>query len=68
MKQREMEKLTTHFDTYFSQNDCRVLHPLVDDGFHVDVLIYEPNEKFPFWKLCTMGVSSSVISSFSASS
>ncbi|MBO5222218.1 MAG: suppressor of fused domain protein [Clostridia bacterium] len=57
MKQREMEKLTTHFDTYFSQNDCRVLHPLVDDGFHVDVLIYEPNEKFPFWKLCTMGAS-----------
>lgn len=46
-----------HFDKYFEQSDCVVLHPIVDDGFHVDVLLYEPNEKYPFWKLVSTGAS-----------
>lgn len=57
MKKREMEKITNHFDKYFEQSDCVVLHPIVDNGFHVDVLLYKPNEKYPFWKLVTMGAS-----------
>ena len=57
MKVREMDKLTKHFDTYFEQSDCMVLHPMIDNGFHVDVLLYEPTEKYPFWKLVTMGAS-----------
>ncbi len=52
-----MNKLIEHFDRYFCQSDCIVLHPIVDDGFHIDVLLYKPNEKFPFWKLVTMGAS-----------
>lgn len=52
-----MNKLTTHFDRYFEQNDCTILHPVVDNGFHVDVLLYKPTEKYPFWKLATMGAS-----------
>ena len=57
MKAKEMNILTNHFDKYFEQNDAMVIHPIVDDGFHVDVLLYKPNRKYPFWKLVTMGAS-----------
>ena len=57
MKLKEMEALTKHFDKYFEQDDSMVLHPIVDAGFHVDVLVYKPTEKYPFWKLTTMGAS-----------
>ena len=57
MKIKHMDKLTRHFDKYFEQSDCIVLHPIVDGGLHIDVLLYKPNEKYPFWKLVTMGAS-----------
>lgn len=57
MNMKEMEKFTAHCDRYFEQSDCTVLHPVVDNGFHVDVLLYKPTEKYPFWKLVTMGAS-----------
>ena len=57
MKKREMVKLIRHFDTYFCQNDSLVLHPVTDDGLHIDVLLYRPSAKYPFWKLVTMGAS-----------
>ena len=57
MKTKEMDKIINHFDKYFEQTDSMVIHPIVDNGFHVDVLLYKPNEKYPFWKLVTMGAS-----------
>lgn len=57
MKIKTMNKLTAHYDRYFGQSTDTVIHPVVDMGLHVDVLLYEPNEKFPFWKLATMGAS-----------
>ena len=57
LKTKEMDKLIKHFDTYFEQDDSTVLHPIVDNGLHIDVLMYAPNEKYPFWKLVTMGAS-----------
>lgn len=57
MNTKEMDKLVRHFDTYFEQDDSTVLHPVVDDGVHIDVLLYKPGEKYPFWKLVTMGAS-----------
>lgn len=57
MKIKEMNKLMAHCDLYFGQSDCTVLHPVVEEGRHIDVLLYEPNEKYPFWKLVTMGAS-----------
>ena len=57
MKTREMDAFMRHMDRYFGQTDCTVLHPIVDNGHHVDVLLYEPSEKYPFWKLVTMGAS-----------
>jgi len=56
MKLKEMDKLTAHLDTYFHQTDCTVLHPAAGAP-HVDGLLYEPNETYPFWKLVTMGAS-----------
>lgn len=57
MKVKEIEKLTKHFDTYFEQDEATVLHPIVDDGLHIDVMLYKPSAKYPFWKLVTMGAS-----------
>ena len=57
MKTKEMKTLTKHFDKYFEQNDSMVIHPIADNGFHVDVLMYGPSVKYPFWKLVTMGAS-----------
>lgn len=50
-----MDRLIKHFDKYFEQTDCTVLHPVVENGMHIDVLLYKPDEKYPFWKLVTMG-------------
>lgn len=56
MTTKEMDKLTAHFDKYFEQSDCVVLHPL-EQTPHIDALLYEPTEKYPFWKLASMGAS-----------
>lgn len=57
MKRREVDKIIKHFDQYFEQSDCLVIHPIVDDGYHIDVLLYRPTQRYPFWKLVTMGAS-----------
>ena len=57
MEKKEMDKIIEHFNQYFEQTDPKILHPIVDGGYHVDVLFYKPNEKYPFWKLVTMGAS-----------
>lgn len=56
MNQNEMDKLINHFDTYFHQSDCTVLHPIVMEP-HIDALLYKPNDAYPYWKLVTMGAS-----------
>jgi len=56
MNTKEMDKLIEHFNHYFEQSDPMVLHS--DDikiKPHIDILKYEPTEKYPFWKLTTMG-------------
>ncbi len=57
MNTAQMEKFTAHCDRYFEQTNAMVLHPTSQDPVHIDVLKYEPNEKYPFWKLVTMGAS-----------
>lgn len=56
MTTREMDKMIAHFDKYFEQGDCTVLHPL-ELTPHIDTLLYKPTEKYPFWKLVSMGAS-----------
>ena len=57
MKTKEMKKLIEHFDMYFRQKDALVCHPTNDTLPHIDVLVYEPKDIYPFWKLVTMGAS-----------
>ena len=57
MNKHEMDKWIKHCDTFFKQNDCLVLHPIVEMPLHIDVLVYPPTEELPFWKLVTMGAS-----------
>ena len=57
MKTKVMDKIANHFDKHFEQTNPVVMHPIVDNGFHIDVLLYRPNDKYPFWKLVTMGAS-----------
>ena len=56
MKTKEMNKLMDHLNTYFEQGDPLVLHS-DDMEPHIDILRYEPTEKYHFWKLTTMGAS-----------
>lgn len=57
MKNKEMDKLIAHFDTYFQQSNCTVIHPIVNNGIHIDLLLYPPNNTYPYWKMVTMGAS-----------
>lgn len=52
-----MDKLMAHCSHYFKQGEPRVIHnPALTDP-HIDVLLYEPCEAYPFWKMVTMGAS-----------
>lgn len=57
MNTRDMEKLTKHFERCFGQKNDVVMHNGSDDKPHIDVLVFGPTQKYPFWKLCTMGAS-----------
>ena len=56
MKVKQMDKFTRYCNFYFNQDVYKVLHRNEQNELHVDVLLYAPNEKYPFWKLVTMGV------------
>ncbi len=56
MNVKEMTRLTEHFDKYFEQSDSVVIHPIVMTP-HIDALLYKPTDKYPFWKLVSMGAS-----------
>lgn len=57
MRLREMDIFKAHCDHYFQQDNVVVIHPTNTLGPHIDVLKYPPTEKYPFWKLVTMGAS-----------
>ena len=56
MSQKKMYSLISQYDTYFKQDDCRLLHSVVMEP-HIDALLYAPNEAYPFWKPVTAGAS-----------
>jgi len=56
MKIKEMDKLTEHFEKCFNQKCGYVFHKDFSKP-HIDVLLFEPNEEYPFYKLVTMGAS-----------
>lgn len=53
-----MTLVQNHLGKYFEDDEPQVLHPMQDImGYHIDCLVYRPNERYPFWKLVTMGAS-----------
>lgn len=50
----EIEKITRHYDKYFQQDNCIVLHPK-EAKLHIDAVLYAPTEHYPFWKFATVG-------------
>ena len=57
MKNKEMNKLIKHFEYYFKQTCKNIYHDDVSGGIHIDILLFEPNDQYPFYKLVTMGAS-----------
>lgn len=57
MRKKTREKLIEHFDKYFCQKTNDIIHNPAMTDFNIDVLFYEPNEKYPFYKLVTLGAS-----------
>jgi hypothetical protein len=56
MKNKEMNKLIKHFEFYFNQ-DCEKIYHDNNEDIHIDILLFEPNDQYPFYKLVTMGAS-----------
>lgn len=56
MTTKEMDKLMEHLSQYYEQGEPTILHPVIMEP-HIDILKYEPTEKYNFWKLATMGAS-----------
>ena len=57
MNTREMDLLINHFNQYFNQPEEGVLHSDEMKDPHIDLVLFRPNEEYPFWKLVTMGAS-----------
>lgn len=57
MTAKQMERFTQHCDKCFRQKNDRVLHSAAMNDLHIDILLYEPTEEFPYWKMVTMGAS-----------
>jgi len=57
MKTKHIIKLMAHFDHYFGQNVAMVAPTPEGNGAKVDIMIYKPNEQYPYWKLVTIGAS-----------
>lgn len=56
ISEKEMDLLQAHYCRYFEQDNPLILHPSAPDA-HIDILKFEPTEKYPFVKLATMGAS-----------
>lgn len=57
MKQNEMDKFIAHCNKYLDQDLESILHTPINLIPHIDILLYKPTEKHPYWKLITMGAS-----------
>lgn len=62
MNDRQIEKLITHFDKYFQSPYAGKLGNTAIKDIPTDVYVYAPTEKYPFWKLATIGASDAVLS------
>lgn len=61
MKQSHYEALERHYNHYFRaidpEKEITIIHPMKDDGFHVDIAVYAANKNRRYQILATMGAS-----------
>lgn len=57
MNDKQRAALNKHFDRYFGQECHAVMSAEESTLLPVRILLYQPNEQFPFWKLVTVGAS-----------
>lgn len=57
MNKKNINKLAAHFDRYFNQISEKVIYSELDTGYVIDVMVYEPTDELPFYKLVTVGAS-----------
>lgn len=51
------EQIEKHAAHYFNQPHDFVFHELMSDYVHLDLLIFEPTEAFPYYRIMTSGMS-----------
>lgn len=57
MRSAEADKFIKHINSYLGQDDVNVIHSGNPYISNISLLKYPPTEKYPFWKLVTMGAS-----------
>lgn len=59
MNKRKFFKIVNHYNKYFEQEaqDMLEFGGDVDESMPIDVIVYKPTQKYPFWKLATVGAS-----------
>lgn len=59
MNKRKFFKIVNHYNKYFEQEaqDMLEFDGNIDESMPIDVIVYKPTQKYPFWKLATVGAS-----------
>ena len=59
MNKRRFFKIVNHYNKYFEQEaeDMLEFCGNPNEAMPIDVIIYKPTKKYPFWKLATVGAS-----------
>lgn len=57
MKEKHIKRLMEHFDRFFGQSDAVVIKTPPKPGAVVDIMVYAPNQQYPYWKLVSLGAS-----------
>lgn len=61
LNDKEMQNIQDHYRRYFTEAGAMdsggVLHEVVSDGLHIDLVPYNPTDEFPYYIFATMGMS-----------
>lgn len=61
LKNKDIFEIENHYKRFFEDVGAKdsglVIHELVSDGMHIDIVHYLPTEKFPYHILATLGMS-----------
>jgi len=61
LSDKEIKSIDEHYRKYFTEIGAKdtgiVMHEMMSDGLHIDLVHYEPTIKFPYHILATVGMS-----------